>query len=400
MSEDLSGALDDLLANPAAYAPPRAREAAWRPGVSWEGEEGTVTTGALPADGHPDWDEVLRVWDLDPEKFAVVEPVLFNAWDAAVGDGQVQRMRQWKGKVVRRRGPAAVDLDALVALVESDPPFEPPPLAEGVFAAVLGDWQTGKPEGGGSPVLVHKVLTMIGQVEHRVLELRALGRPLGELLVLWPGDSVEGCLGHYPMQEFGVDLDRRAQETLVRRLLLKALRRWARLFGAVRVVAVGGNHGENRRRGKAWTTFADNADLAVVEQVCDVLAEHPGYAHVQFCFAPDSLTVTVPAAGYVVGVHHGHIAGAGATPEAKIRRHFEAMAGGRQPLGDADVLVTGHFHHERIVDWGSTVWVQGAALDGGSEWFRLRTGYTSAPGTTTFAIYPGVRLADHQLLRA
>jgi hypothetical protein len=37
------------------------------------------------------------MWGLDPEFFAVVEPVLFNVW----GDPLGVLNRQWKGKVVR-----------------------------------------------------------------------------------------------------------------------------------------------------------------------------------------------------------------------------------------------------------------------------------------------------------
>jgi len=53
----------------------------------------------MPMDGEiaPDWSSVLRMWGLDPEFFAVVEPVLFNVWGNP--DGGLNR--QWKGKVVR-----------------------------------------------------------------------------------------------------------------------------------------------------------------------------------------------------------------------------------------------------------------------------------------------------------
>jgi hypothetical protein len=68
------------------------------------------------------------------------------------------------------------------------------------------------------------------------------------------------------MQTFSVELDRRQQVKLVRRMLVTMLTEWGRLPVQMVVGCVPGNHGENRRGGKAFTTFEDNDDLAVFEQ--------------------------------------------------------------------------------------------------------------------------------------
>lgn len=402
----LEGALDGLLepveGEPIPAAPRRDREALWRPGVEWRGDDGTVTTTAEVGDAHPDWSHVLAVWDLDPERFAVVEPVLFNAWDAPGPEGSILRMRQWKARVIRRKQETSpnVDVDALLSDVLKARPSKPAPLGDGVFHVVLGDWQIGKADGDGLRGTVQRIQKAITDVEIRVRELRKAGRPLGTLFVEWTGDSVEGCVGHYAMQTFGVELDRRAQVKVTRRLLRDALMRWSRLFGSVVVLAVGGNHGENRgRSGKAYTTFSDNDDLAVVEQVGEILAANPeAFGHVRVVIPPDHLTVTAEAAGWIVGVTHGHVARESGLAEAKLRRWYERAAGGKQPIGDADILVSGHYHHLRVADWGGCVWVQCPALDGGSEWWRLTSGETSTPGVLTFASYPEQRLADLAVL--
>ena len=44
--------------------------------------------------------------------------------------------------------------------------------------------------------------------------------------------------------------------------LIKALKEWSPMFKNVVVACGPGNHGENRKNGKAYTTFGDNFDVA------------------------------------------------------------------------------------------------------------------------------------------
>jgi len=378
--------------------PKRDRKAQWIPGIEWKGDEGEVTT--LPMEGEiaPDWSGVLRMWGLDPEFFAVVEPVLFNVW----GDPLGALNRQWKGKVVRiQDAKTDYNIDILKEEIKKHKRNKTQVMyGDGVFNVVLADWQMGKNEGGGTPVTAQRVLNAITAVLSRVEELKRLKRPLGTLQIIWTGDSVEGCLGHYEMQTFSVDLDRRGQVNAVRTLLLEAIRQWAPHFEKVRIVAVGGNHGENRSKsGKAFTTLADNDDLAVIDQIKDALEFNPeAYGHVETIIAPDHLSLTVETAGWILGLTHGHTARASGTAEQKLKGWLSRMALGRQPIGECDILVTGHYHHLRQADWGSVHWIQAPALDGGSEWFRLTTGEHSQPGVLTFATYPEVKVKDLQIL--
>lgn len=378
--------------------PKRDRKAQWVPGIEWKGDEGEVTT--LPMEGEiaPDWTGVLRMWGLDPDYFAVVEPVLFNVW----GDPLGALNRQWKGKVVRiQDSKTDYNLDKLKEEIKIHKRKKVEIIyGEGVFNVVLADWQLGKPEGGGTEATAQRVLSAIEAVLRRVAELKRLKRPLGTLQIIWTGDSVEGCLGHYEMQTFGVDLDRRGQVNAVRTLLLEAIRVWSPHFDKVRLIAVGGNHGENRSsNGKAFTTLADNDDLAVIDQVKDVLAfNQEAYGHIEVIMAPDHLSLTVETAGWILGLTHGHTARSGSTAELKLKTWLSKMSLGRQPIGECDILVTGHYHHLRQADWGSVHWLQAPALDGGSEWFRLTTGEHSEPGVLTFATYPEKKVADLQIL--
>jgi predicted phosphodiesterase len=399
MDEALDRLLEPVESDPIPNPSAKPKSAQWLPGVVWDGSEGTVTTNAIPIEESPDWDSVLRIWGLDPANFSVVEPVLFNAW----GNPEGVLNRQWKAKVVRKGTvKEQADISDLVDEIKKHKKQpQPQYVGDGVFCVVLADWQMGKPDGDGLKGTAKRILDGIDAVENRVKELRRIKRPLGRLIVLWTGDSVEGCIGHYEQQVFGVELDRRDQVKIARRLLRDALIRWAKLFDDVSVVAVAGNHGENRNSsGKSYTSLNDNDDVAIVEQVAEILGSNSeAYGHVKFAIPKDKLSITVEAAGWILGITHGHIAKvSGASPELKIKKWLEGQSFGRQPMGDADVVVTGHWHHLRAADWGGVMWLQAPALDGGSLWWKEMSGASAETGILTFCMYPERRVADMAVL--
>ena len=59
---------------------------------------------------------------------------------------------------------------------------------------------------------------------------------------------------------------------------------------------------------------------------------------------------------------------------------------GQQPIGDADILVTAHWHHPWMVQAGTRTQFGSPTLDGGSDWFRNSSGMHSPPGTLSFVV--------------
>jgi hypothetical protein len=108
------GKLDELKAIQSEIdetkRPKRQHPEGWEPGITWNGNEGTVTTGGGPLDQAADWSAVLKVWGLDPDHFEVVEPILFNVW----GNPDGVPNRQWKGKVIRKSVERGVDLNEII----------------------------------------------------------------------------------------------------------------------------------------------------------------------------------------------------------------------------------------------------------------------------------------------
>jgi len=365
----------------------------WVPGVEWLGNEGTVTTDALQGD--PNWDSILVMWGLDPHQFQIVEPVLFNSWGGE--DGLTNR--QYKAKVIKRSH-TFVDIEPLIEKALKQKPKSKTYEGSSFLNVVLADWQIGKADGDGLEGTIQRVIDARDAVVLRVKELRKIGRDIAHLNVLWTGDSVEGCMGHYPSQTFAVEIDRRDQVKITRRLLVDSLQEWAKHFESITVAAVGGNHGENRNNGgKAFTGTHDNDDLAIVEQVSEILAANQdAYGHINFAIAKDNLTATVPAGEWIIGITHGHVANRGDSAESRLRTWWQKQAAGRQAIGDADILVSGHYHHFRMADWGGCLWMQSPALDGGSDWWRASQGEVSETGMLTFVTTSGQRVCDIAVL--
>jgi predicted phosphodiesterase len=384
----LDDALDNLLktseVNSVQKTEPRQRQAEWLPGVTWQGEEGVVTTQPMEGDNAPDWSGVLRMWGLDPEHFQVVEPVLFNVW----GDTLGVLNRQWKGKVIRKGKQEIADIESLIQDIKKHKPRERKPIVGGASLVVCAsDWQTGKRDGDGLKGLVGRWLQAIDDVEFRIKELKKIGRPIDSITVLCLGDLVEGCDGHYDIQTFTVEVDRRDQVKIARRLLRDALIRWSKVVPDITVAAIGGNHGENRKNGKAFTTLNDNDDVALVESVAEIFQANPeAYGHIRFAIPTDELSLTIEVHGQIIGITHGHLARSGQGVEGKLRRWIADQTLGRQKIGDCDILVTGHYHSFKLADWGGVKWLQAPALDGGSVWWRQSTGEIADVGVLTFLV--------------
>ena len=380
----LDKAMDEILAVQNELEEPkpsqRAHPQGWEPGVAWNGKEGTIVTGALPAENAPNWDTILRVWGLDPDKFQVVEPVLFNVW----GDPLGALNRQWKGKVIQRTVSEDADMERLIQEIKKHKFAKPVIREEGLAMLVaISDLQLGKGEGGGTAGIVARFLAGISEVEARWKELVKTGRPLSRLVVVGLGDVVESCDGHYDMQAFQTDLDRREQITVARRLLVKAITSWARFAPEVIVAAIPGNHGENRRGGKAFTTFGDNDDVAVFEQAAEVVRANPDYDHVKFAFPKNDLTMTLDVCGTIVGMAHGHqFRGNPLTWWAK-------QALGLQRTGDSSLLLAGHLHHLVVQQSGARTFIQAPSLDGGSQWFTETQGASAPAGILTLTVGGG-----------
>lgn len=370
----------------------------WEPGVAWDGSEGTLTTG--PMDSEPNsalWAELITDWDLDPSTTEVVPgSIQIRGWDANVGGGEIKRLRYYRATIrARQTGFERADVEELCKIAMSRKARKAPePLESEVSLLVpLSDFQMGKGEGGGSKAAVERICRGIDAIEGKVKEMKRKGRAPEAIILAGMGDLVEGCDGHYAMQTFSVDLDRREQKRVVRRLLLRAVDLCVSLAPRVVLAAVPGNHGENRNGGagsKAYTTWTDNEDLAVVEDLAEICAANPErYGNVSTVLARD-LSLVLNVSGINVGFAHGHQFGRGAGHAAgKAEKWWLGQVMGRQPVADADILITGHLHHLIVAESSGRLHIQCPAQDGGSYWWTAQTGQHSPSGQLMLGVGTG-----------
>lgn len=364
------------------------------PGVRMTGSTGEVVAKVKPGQD-PAWDEILTSMGFGGV-LDVVEVTEVRAW------GNSDDLRHYVKAKVARKADAGVGLDVQALCDEIRDRAICKPVrcsSERALVVAFADWQLGKRDGDGVKGTVDRIMAAVDGIADRIEELRNSGKKVQRLVLAYLGDLVEGCGDHYPMQQHSVQLDRREQLRIVRRLIVETICKLAPLAPEVVVACVGGNHGENRKNGKAYTSFGDNDDVAVVEQAADVCAFNERLEHVSFVVPDQDLTVTLDVFGTVLALAHGHQARK--SGQQKLLTWWRDMSYAKHPVGDADVLLTGHYHHLRVVSEGKRTWIQAPTVDGGSEWWEAQGGCKTQPGTLTLCVGEGVGpagWADMQVL--
>jgi hypothetical protein len=359
-----------------------------KPGLDWDGENVEVTSDVY-VEPIKDWDTLLNELGYDPELYEVLEPVKISSWDAQTEEGG-KRLYSYKVNIKTKQTTTYRDEDykELVRQIKKHRPHKQEPAKDGFFVVNLSDWQMGKADGDGTDGTVKRLLQMIDDVDNRIDELKKIGRNIDTLVVACLGDMIENCEGNYQSQTFTVELNRRQQIRVTRRILIQAITRWSKKFKKVVCLAVPGNHGENRINGKAYTTRGDNDDVAVLEMVYDVLQSNPeAYGHVEFVIPEDEIYVILDLGGTLVGWTHGHITNGGADPQKKIKEWWKNQSFAGEPIGYVNILNTGHYHHLLVSEHdGDRIHFQAPSIDGGSTWYKELTGIDSRPGTLTYIV--------------
>ena len=346
-------------------------------------KNGTASNITLPEAVSADDAALLRGAGLDPDAWVVTPGTRrHKKWQRYDGEWLNWWSFTFEERTTESADERRIDVADMGAMFRRRAPRSAPPLGGTDAFAFLGtDWQIGKGEGGGTEAAVGRVREGIEKAVDFVKTERKTGRvkmPTGAFL--GTGDLHEGCMGFYAMQEWQTDCDRRTQNKIVRRLMREAVEELAPLFDEFIVAGVGGNHGENRKEGKAFTTFADNDDVAAMEVLQEVLTDRPGFDHVKFFVPDDELAICFDLNGVSTALAHGHQFGGGSTAQKKAENWWAYQAFGQQPLAHAQVMFSGHYHHYSCNTYGCRTHFQGPSQDGGSLWFKNSKGVDSPTG--------------------
>ena len=372
--------------------------------VVWNGDKGELRTGNISSDlANMSSDAILKLFGHNPDETEIVGVIRERHSEYYNRD---QEQKLWKHSyayAIQRKRHVEGSIDAIALMRElglkSKPKVSNTKGLDSTFVLDWADWQVAKKEGGGSAGFVERFDSAMEATVARVAELRSIGRKLDELVIIGGGDIVEGCV-IYPQQSFHIDGHRRDQIRLAVATILKGLHTLAPLFDTVRVVVVPGNHGENRINGNR-TAIGDNDDLLVFEMAQVGIQNDPNMQHVSFQVAEDEVSIVTEIRGWNYGITHGDVygRGGGTGVRNKVFGWFKTMAANRHPVGSADVLVTHHFHHDALEDWGATLWVQNPTMDGGSAYFVEATGHKPKHGMNSWVTTHQDRFMDKQILR-
>jgi len=368
INADLNGAEDDIKRTntPSEY---RAR-------MDIGPDGGYFVSTPRNAGELPDAAEMFKDFDLDPEVWTVIS-IRKSRWQTFNGDWlEAARVNV---KPAERAAGTDLDYDALVSEISNWKPGKVESYKGPLYAVyAIGDTQYGKDAGGGTEATVTRVLEAIDEAVLRHKELLKTGRNIGTVVLPQLGDCIEGSTSQKGMVIGRSDLGVTQQVRIGRRVLMAWIKAFVPLCDELLIPVVPGNHDEPHRI--SMTDPTDSWQIEIAAAVQDACAENPALSHVKFYYPkPDHQTLALDLGGTILGLAHGH--------QAKdMGKWLHGQATGRTPVGSADVLMTGHFHHFRADQIGPRLWIQVPAMDGGSAWFRDKSGLESPTGIVSLVV--------------
>ena len=358
------------------------------PAIEFDGNEGTAVTPGYDAEPE-NFDEFLIDAGLDPADIEVIPPVRTSRWQQQK-DGDLVWLTSYR--FTFRRKKSAIDLPLLMA--EAKKSVKKPTLVGTTDKALVilwSDLQIGKVDvRGGTPALLERVEL----AKARLMAMVKREKPK-HVVFVDVGDTVENFDNAGREQQLqSNDLSVMDQVDLATTLAWQTIRELAAKVLTLTYLSVGSNHCQWRANGKPVGKATDDWGVFIGRQLAR-LAQETGHTNIRFLEPQphdESLALDVFGDGYhILGVAHGHQV---SRPD-RIPTWWRQMAFGAQPVSDATVLVTGHFHHLRVTEMGSVMrgekpasrfWIQAPTMDNGSSWFRKFSGEDSVPGLAVFML--------------
>jgi predicted phosphodiesterase len=333
-----------------------------------------------------DWKEQLESYfGKDAHKYKVLEnQAEIRYWDMA--GNPPQRLYYFKAKIVSsEQYMPDEDFKKLLASAGKlkKKTTKKPVKDSKTFCIALADFQIGKE---GTEEAIERFIDYIPKIKAQIKQIQKVEQ-LDQVLFAGLGDLVESCSNHYNMQEFSTIMDERSQQKVARRMIYTLIKEIMPLFSKGLVCFIGGNHGENRKNGKAYTTFADNKDVMLAEELQEIFQESADYKKSLDFIIPDSeLFMTIEVSDTVLLLLHGHQMRGAGNSQAKARKWLSDQAFSRNATADADIVLHGHYHFFSAYESSDRLILQAPTLDSGSEWFENTKGDRSRAGMLTFVI--------------
>ena len=374
--------LEDLV----TPAPKVSIPEGWNPSVVFDAEGGEATLPPV-ADGESvDIDGFLRDAGIDPDHIEIVGEPRISRWQVA-RPFPLEPAWHTAVRVRWRRKNSAINLPLLYSLAKKTKPPVVKTVAPGKALVVLwSDLQVGKVDHRGG---IEQMIARVNETQARLVKLVRQTKP-ERIIFCDVGDTIENFGNVADLHQLATnDLSLMQQVDLATSLAWECLKSLSK-YSPITYLSVGSNHCQFRVNKQKVGSATDDWGIHIGRTLARLSKEvglditfHEPAKH------DESLALDVFGDGFhVLGMVHGHQAN---RPEA-IPDWWRKQSFGKQSVTAATVLVTGHFHHLRVQELGSTsrgtsrFWVQAATLDNGSNWWRLNSGEDSTPGLVTFVL--------------
>ena len=365
--------LDNLEPTPVIKAPKD-----FRPGVEFDGSEGTATTEGLPE--QPNFDDFLLERGYSPDEYEIVGTPRTSQWQRYDGDWLTSYRFTFRKRAMN------VDLPALFASArKTKPPVVKVKAKEKALSVCPADLQVGKAKGsrGGTPELIERVFASYDAIE------KQMKQGYERIYILDMGDIIESfsSKAQYNQLESN-DLSPMQQTDLAASLMYELIKR-ATKYASVTYGSVASNHCQNRFMGQqVGKPGVDDWGIVILQQLRRLTTE-VGLDVDYLIPQPDDEGFAFKYGVNVIGAVHGHQA----SRPAGVKKWWEAATFGNQWASAVDVLISAHFHHlaleelgQRDDGKGSKFWIQCPTSDAGSDWYRRTAGQDSTTGILTIEL--------------
>ena len=357
----------------------------FRPGLEFDGNEGTATTEGLPE--APNFDEFLEERGYSADEYEIV------------GTPRTSQWQRWDGQWLTayrfhfRRKVTDFDLPTLYAQAKKTTPRQ---LKVGknqrTYVIAPADFQIGKfGSRGGHEESIQRI-----HASYQRIEAKLKAGNYDHIVILDMGDIVEGVSSKADMAQLQSNTLSPMQQVDLSAALIWDLVKLACKYASVTYGSVASNHCQYRaQKQHVGRPGVDDWGIVILQQIRR-LATEVGLP-VERWLVPqphdEGFAFDVFGDGsHILGAIHGHQV---ARPDA-FQSFWTKAVFNDTYLAAATLVVSGHFHHHRVEQFSGTEgrerwWVQASTMDSGSDWFTRMNGGggDSTPAVTCFELVKG-----------
>jgi hypothetical protein len=360
-----------------------------RPGVIFDGTTGEATTPY--AESPATFEEFLEAAGMDPNEFEIIGTPRVSKWQQKEGGEFLTSFR-----FTFRKKTGMLDLlllysEAKKVIKGKKPKFNLEKTTDKALVVLWSDLQVGKVDHrGGTSALIERV-----EITKQKLIQQVKKEKPSKVVFCDVGDTIENFINaNDANQLYTNDLSIMEQVDLATTLAWDTLKALTDYVPEIVYLSVASNHCQMRinkqRVGKGTDDWGVHIGRTLARLALEVGLP---ITFIEPQPHDESLAVDVFEDGFhVLGLWHGHQS---PRPD-QVPTWWRQQAFGNQPVAAATIGVSGHFHHLRVVELGSTprgtsrFWVQAATMDNGSGWWKRQAGEDSQPGLVTFFLEKGI----------